>query len=370
MKKSTLRTSSGFTLVELLVVIAIIGILIGMLLPAVQQVREAARRTSCLNNIRQLGLACANFESAYQSFPTSGLSSADHWWTQKVQFGPDRLVGPSGVAPSYRDETAGWLYQIAPFIEQNNLIANREDVGIFNADPTTGIIIAEQQIQTANCPSRGERFWGTLSSVRWAQGDYANPEGAYPAAGNRAPDRPFGSNSTIPGPGPDFSEERFFTGLIGRGGTVTGGWAQGGNEANTEYGEIGFGSCTDGSSNTVLLMEKSADARYYSAIVDAAEWRTIGHTGGCLMPGWHTNGRFITPFVSDSDDEARNASPDAPGNNGIVSNEQGFGSPHSGLTNGVFGDGSTAAIRNTIDWNVLQDICFRNDGFVVDTSEY
>ena len=92
---------SAFTLVELLVVLAIIGILIGLLLPAVQSVREAARRVSCQNNLRQLGLALHNFECAHQVFPASG-------WT---------TTGPGNPSGKY----VGWRPLILPFIEQKGL---------------------------------------------------------------------------------------------------------------------------------------------------------------------------------------------------------------------------------------------------------
>ena len=92
------RSSRGFTLVELLVVIAIIGILVGLLLPAVQQVREAARRTECLNNSRQIGLAALNFESAHMRFPS-------------LTFG---VPGSDLISHSV------WL-DLMPFMEQQNL---------------------------------------------------------------------------------------------------------------------------------------------------------------------------------------------------------------------------------------------------------
>ena len=111
--KST--SKKGFTLVELLVVIAIIGILIGMLLPAVQQVREAARRTQCMNNLRQTALAALNFESAMMNFPTSGLQA-------------DSFSAAGGIfRAELGRENLGWGFQILAQLEQNNLRQTRSD---------------------------------------------------------------------------------------------------------------------------------------------------------------------------------------------------------------------------------------------------
>ncbi len=100
---NTTRRKHGFTLVELLVVIAIIGILIGMLLPAVQSVREAARRTQCLNNLRQVGLASINFHDSHGAFP------------------PARISAPRDVLFNRYDGAESWFVRILPFVEQNNL---------------------------------------------------------------------------------------------------------------------------------------------------------------------------------------------------------------------------------------------------------
>ena len=104
----------GFTLVELLVVVAIIGILIGMLLPAVQQVREAARRTACLNNLAQIGLGLHNFEYAHEHFPAGVLDTK----------------GPILSAP--QGQHTGFLVQLLPFIEQRGIFDRfDQDLGAY-----------------------------------------------------------------------------------------------------------------------------------------------------------------------------------------------------------------------------------------------
>jgi len=96
----------AFTLVELLVVIAIIGMLVGLLLPAVQQAREAARQMQCGNNLKQLGLASLNHESTNKFYPTGGWRC---WW----EGDPDLGFGEK--------QPGGWAYSLLPFIEQNAL---------------------------------------------------------------------------------------------------------------------------------------------------------------------------------------------------------------------------------------------------------
>ncbi len=130
---------SGFTLIELLVVIAIIGILMGLLMPAVQSVREAARRTQCKNNLRQLGIAVASFESAFGVYPASG-------WTK---------AGPGNSAGKY----VGWRPLVFPFMELSNVEAEYD----FSLNWWEGknLDTATVEVPMLLCPSVGSVFTDT-----------------------------------------------------------------------------------------------------------------------------------------------------------------------------------------------------------------
>jgi prepilin-type N-terminal cleavage/methylation domain-containing protein len=339
MSRFNRRRSLGFTLVELLVVIAIIGVLVALLLPAIQAAREAARRSQCLNNLKQISLGCLNFQTANGAFPTAGGAVEQFFNTAEL------------AKPAYGYEGAGWMYQILPYIEQQNLYNLRKGDGALNAGFQKTDLI-EKRVATFNCPSRDARS-AIVGTDIYMLPDYAGVMGTWNELGWNG----FAWQVSVP---PNTNEETaVFTGILVKGGQV--------NRTSTppqiwKFQRIDFEAIEDGSSNTILVAEKAVGNQYYS-LTSSAPWPYWEVYGYYVGADWPTMRIFGSPGTTGesprgiiglkSDSEVR-ATPPAP--------EFGFGSAHPGTLCMAFGDGSTRSVSMSADLVVLDALGKRADG--------
>ena len=321
----------GFTLVELLVVIAIIGILIGMLLPAVQSVREAARRTQCLNNMRQLGLSLHNYESAHRAFPPSRLE-------------PDNQRIPTDQTANSQAVSAfqSWTTLLLPFIEQGNLSDSFDfNAPWFDSSSSGNINVIGTRLPIYKCPSSPN----------------ADAIDQYHCFGAAAGD--YGSINEV--------KRKVFTDVLGR---PDPGLA-GRTGLLSKFEKNPIAAVLDGTSNTLYVAECAGQPEVYiaSGRMTSEDFAIYGDDKVVDF-----NGSFVPEDGTGWADPDCGFSINGASSNGLeksgprminainVSEAYSF---HQGGANFAMADGSTHFISDTIDAQTFVSSCTRAGGEVV-----
>lgn len=354
---------NAFTLVELLVVIAIIGILIGMLLPAVQQVREAARRSSCSNNLRQVALGALNYESAYGVFPQGCREVGD-----AASLGEDPYDPPGQTGTALQAQWA-WSAFLLPYVEANNIFQRFDIKGNISAatrledangftlplDPTNATPADElanamhSSLPGFLCPSdsttevnehRGEESWPGGNQVGSYVGDNGSPISGSSNELGAATSSYVAANNVHVCHGQSLTDTSL-TGFSSPQGTYC------------SFAETSLGRMQDGTSNTIVFAE-----RVYDAIQNNEDPRPAGAglmyvVRGLGGPENFDHGMHDVAFSAwgginlsvDVDNPPSGVDPT------IVwdRRRQGLSSRHSGGLNVARGDGSVSFMRDTVE---------------------
>ncbi|WP_425395377.1 DUF1559 domain-containing protein [Aeoliella sp.] len=289
---------NGFTLVELLVVIAIIGILVALLLPAVQAARESARRMSCQNNLKNLILACHNYETAKGYLPRSG--DFDDW------------------SPSDGSESLSWHAFVFPYMEQSSLYEAMEvELG---ARDVPNIQLGQTRIPVFECPSDEVETDQITSSLAeyWATSNYSGVIGAW------------GRNR-------DYRVSSSGCGVFYTDGVLV-------PEDPVEFRKI-----TDGTSNTIAIGERTYNLRGWIK----GSYRQTGSNRLCNI-----SSKMVQ--VEINADEEKYCYFPCEGSRGINFNSLQFGSDHPGGAQFAYADGSVHMLQENISLDLFYDLATRN----------